>query len=112
LPEGGCLGQLFGIARDVDRRDAARFDFQRGCLQRAVALETHEARQAVDPCPAQQNGRRLGELAVQPAEQPQDLVQPGDGLQEGVCLAAAIGLQDNILGQYGLQPREIGFAAA
>jgi len=44
----GYALQLVGIARRIDRDDAAIRDLQRGGLENIAALDGHKPRQAVD----------------------------------------------------------------
>src|SRR5262245_61991164 len=87
------MPELVRIAHDIDRSDLALLDLERGCLQRIIGLDGHEARQAVDVAVAHEARHVLGENAREGGMQLHDIVEADNRLYRRRLLAAAVGMQ-------------------
>src|SRR3546814_4458387 len=97
LPREGRhqVPQLVRVSNDIDRRDLAVANVERGGLQDA-AIDADIAGQAVDFGGAQQL-RRGRVLAAQPGEQTESAIEAADDVAEGQHLAAAVRMDFNVL---------------
>jgi len=82
--------ELVGIASDADGRDLAVLDFKSRGLKNVVALIADIARQAIDPYRLVEAAMLDTEFLRQALIEPQYELQPDDGIEAGVDLAAAI----------------------
>src|SRR3546814_13684735 len=97
LPREGRhqVPQLVRVSNDIDRRDLAVANVERGGLQDA-AIDADIAGQAVDFGGAQQL-RRGRVLAAQPGEQTESAIEAADDVAEGQHLAAAVRMDFTVL---------------
>ena len=97
------MPQLVGIAHDVDRRDLAILDLERGRLQLAVALARDEPRQAIDHARFEQGRRPPGEQRRERSKQLQHAPVAGHRNDRGRAPAAAIGVERYVAGEQGAE---------
>src|SRR3546814_20276763 len=97
LPREGRhqVPQLVRVSNDIDRRDLAVANVERGGLQDA-AIDADIAGQAVDFGGAPQL-RRGRVLAAQPGAQTESAIEAADAVAEGQPLAAAVRMDFHVL---------------
>lgn len=102
--------KLVGVAGDVDGRDLAVLDLESRGLKDVVALIADIARQAIDPHRLVEAAVLDTELARQALIKPQHGTQADNRIEEGMDLAAAVGLHHDILGEQRAQTGDVAAA--
>jgi hypothetical protein len=103
------VSQFVGVLDNIDCGDPAIANIERGSLQEAVTIDADIAWQAVDLHSAHQ-GRRTHILPVGPDEQAERALESAHHVAEGKHLAAAIGMDLDILRQQFSELRGVAVA--
>ena len=101
------MPQFFGIAHNIDRRDAAAVMLERKGVDRTIVLTQHQTGKAVHRRRAGLNGQQSRVLARDAGKEAQNFVGPVDRIESGSALAAAIGIKHGVFGQKLGQRRDI-----